>query len=482
MKTMKKIATFLLAVCLVVPCFTMVSYAANGKIQFTDPSTKTGEVFEVTCAVKSDTNATIGSVKVSVKYDTTMLEYVSGDTSSATAGVVSYEGTGTSGALRFVMKFKALKEGTTKLTVDSATTNLASGDTLSCTQGTSTITIAKGTEVSNTTTTTPSADAVTVTVGDVEYQLSSDFDTASIPEGFTTATVEYEGADRTFAKQEASGLYLAYLVDADGNGKFFIYDAEDASFAPFEKIDISTTTAIVLLDDATSIVLPEEYASVNLTVNGHEYPAWQHVEDSVNYVLYAMNLNGEVSLYQYDSVEGTYQRMKMPTVEEEVEVDDSKLGKVKTFINDNFTYVLLIAGLVLLFFLILIIVIAVKLHNRNLELDDLYDEYGIDMDEEETPKSKKEVDEEPEFLEYLGDDSEEYEEEVEEQDDDYDDGINLDELQYDEQDDFDMEFEKKLEQSYVEEEKSEKTEKTMKNDDSLFEDLDFDFDMIDLDD
>jgi len=83
-----------------------------------------------------------------------------------------------------------------------------------------------------------------------------------------------------------------------------------------------------------------------------------------------------------------------------------------------------------------------------LELDDLYDEYGIDMDEEETPKSKKEVDEEPEFLEYLGDDSEEYEEEVEEQDDDYDDGINLDELQYDEQDDFDMEFEKKLEQSY----------------------------------
>ena len=47
MKMMKKLATLLLAICLVVPCFSMVSFAANGAIQFTDPSTKVGESLEV---------------------------------------------------------------------------------------------------------------------------------------------------------------------------------------------------------------------------------------------------------------------------------------------------------------------------------------------------------------------------------------------------------------------------------------------------
>jgi hypothetical protein len=36
MKVMRKIATLLLAICLVVPCFSMVSHAAN-RIMFEDP-------------------------------------------------------------------------------------------------------------------------------------------------------------------------------------------------------------------------------------------------------------------------------------------------------------------------------------------------------------------------------------------------------------------------------------------------------------
>ena len=44
--------------------------------------------------------------------------------------------------------------------------------------------------------------------------------------------------------------------------------------------------------------------------------------------------------------------------------------------------------------IIVLIVIGVKLYHRNLELDDLYDEYGIDLDDDddeipETPRSQK---------------------------------------------------------------------------------------------
>ena len=75
--------------------------------------------------------------------------------------------------------------------------------------------------------------------------------------------------------------------------------------------------------------------------------------------------------------------------------------------------------------IILLIVLAVKLRHRNLELDDLYDEYGIDLEEEpEKVKQsqiavKKEVAAEPEdeYLDYYEDDEyEEYEEDEYEED------------------------------------------------------------------
>ena len=50
---------------------------------------------------------------------------------------------------------------------------------------------------------------------------------------------------------------------------------------------------------------------------------------------------------------------------------------------------MIIAAVVFLILLIVLIVTAVKLRHRDLELDDLYDEYGIDLDEEEASKSSK---------------------------------------------------------------------------------------------
>ncbi len=44
MNVAKKISSVLLALCLMVPCFSMVAYAADGKISFSDPETKVGEM------------------------------------------------------------------------------------------------------------------------------------------------------------------------------------------------------------------------------------------------------------------------------------------------------------------------------------------------------------------------------------------------------------------------------------------------------
>ena len=75
MKMMKKLATLLLAICLVVPCFSMVSFAADGKIMFTDPSTAVGETLELKGVVTSSTD--IEDRTVEMTYDTTMLISIS---------------------------------------------------------------------------------------------------------------------------------------------------------------------------------------------------------------------------------------------------------------------------------------------------------------------------------------------------------------------------------------------------------------------
>ena len=81
-------------------------------------------------------------------------------------------------------------------------------------------------------------------------------------------------------------------------------------------------------------------------------------------------------------MDGTYQRYTPESTKKSVNDDDKKSGllnKLRTHLDK----VILVAWGIFLVMLIAIIVLAVKLRHRNLELDDLYDEYGIDLEDEE---------------------------------------------------------------------------------------------------
>ena len=383
MKVMKKIATFILSVCLIVPCFGMLTYAADGQIVFSDPSTKGGETVEVTGVVRA--GAAIGDADLNLTYNTEYLKFKSGDnvTESGSGQLVySGKGTGSETELRFNMQFDVLKEGTAKIEVSSYKAWLYSDETLNCTEGSSAVTIAAGDGTTPTDTTEGSTTDVKVTVNGTEYTLSESFSEAEIPLGFAEATMEYEGAQRKVVKQQTADVYLAYLVDADNNGKFFLYDNDTSTFVPFEQINISDTAAIMLLSERGDIKLPKEYQETEITLNDQTFPAWRNAEESDYYILYAMNNQGEKSLYQYDSVDGTYQRFDAPTVETE-EKADSFLGKFISSIENYLNYVILGAAVLFVILIVILIVLAVKLHNRNAELDELYDEYGIDLEDDE---------------------------------------------------------------------------------------------------
>lgn len=485
MKILKKIATLLLAVSLLVPCFATLTYAADGSIQFTDPSAKVGEALEVTGAVKAADK--LGDVTVNMTYDTSMLKFKSGDNVTETsAGKLTYtvKDAGEEAA-RFKMNFDVLKEGTTKIEVEDYKAWLASDEKLDCQKGASTVTIEAG--EGNVPADEPAAtttSAVTVTVNGVDYTLSSAFAAADIPEGFAETTMEFNNEEVKVVQQESSGICLGYLINADGVGDFYLYDSEDATFSPFEQITISDATVITVLTNKTKLNLPKEYQKVTLTLNGEEFSAWQNSNRDGFYVLYAINNQGEKSLYQFDSAEGTYQRFEAPVVEKEKK-DTSLLGKLTTLLDKHLNYVILGTGLGLIFFVVLVVILGVKLHNRNEELDELYEEYDIDMEEEE-PTAQAKVEKkglfkkkEPEDDILL--DEEEPEDDFLDEEDDFDDDFEEEDDRFEDfDDDFDDDFEDDFDDDF--EEESAKPVKPARNKKPSTSFDDFDMDFIDLDD
>ncbi len=376
MKLMKKISAILLTLCLCIPCFSLVAHAADGKISFTDPETAVGEMVEVKCVLRSS-GGSMGDIEVQLAFDSEYLSFQSGDGVEAADGSLTYKGDGGSSEISFTAKFQALKEGQTQITVNSASVASGSGDSLTLTEGKSTVKIAEGdpSKIVQTETTSTGAGDKEVEVNGEKYTLTDAFADADIPAGYSKTTVSLDGEDRQMVANESGAVTLGYLKDAEGTGDFFLYNTENATFSPYEEVSISDTTSIIVLSDTSNVKLPKQYKEAKLTLNEKEFPVWQDSSKEDTYVIYAMNNNGETGYYQYDPSENTYQRVEISSDDE----DSSKkntgiLGKIQNFIEKHLA----------------LIVLGVKLHNRNAELDELYDEYGIDEEEDEPEEPVKE--------------------------------------------------------------------------------------------
>ncbi|MCB7305197.1 hypothetical protein NE683_13015 [Bariatricus massiliensis] len=410
MKIMKRIASMLLAICLIVPCFSMVTKAAEGVIFFTDLETKVGDTFDITGTVVSK-GGTLKDVSVQMSYDTSYMRFVSGDGVNADSeGKLTYTGTGSSDRLEFTMTFQALQEGSSRMTQEAATVTTTSGETLSCTNGYSDVTIGAGdpSKIVDTGNTSE------VTIDGQSYTLSEAFSDNEIPAGFTTGDITYEGTTYKGAVQANSDIALAYLIDSNQAGKFWVYNSTDGTFSPCDELLISDEYSIIVLNGRNEVKMPDKYEEVSMEINGTSYPVWTEPDRDGFYILYAVNNEGEKSLYLYDSLEHTYQRMETPkAVSSEKKTASNLWGKMSEVITNYLVWFVVGVVCLLLILVIFLIVFAVKLHHRNVELDDLYDEYGIDdeQDSQSLPKGTNRnharasyEDDEDDFDDYYEDD------------------------------------------------------------------------------
>lgn len=444
MKVMKKISTFLVCLCMMVCMVPAVAHAADGELRFSDPSTTVGATFEVTAKLSAD--YTIDSCEATLTYDTSYLKFVGGEGATDNGGTITLTGTADGDyELSWAIEFQALEEGGTKIQISDVSAVDTDGDPISVTRGNSAIEIGPG---------DPSLikddvpDGEQVDVNGTTYTIAGEISEIVIPHGFVASEMNYNGTTYPAVIQENGDTVAMYLKSSDSEGEFFIYDEETNSFLPFCQISISAERYIIILsDEEKTSELPEYLQQTTMTIDDKEFVAWQNVESVEYYVVYALNSDGNEGYYQYDTVDGTYQRYipEEVGVEEVEEESSAPVDQFLQLIEDNLLVCILGAALAILFLFLLLIIVAIKLRHRNIELDDLYEEYGIDEDEEddEPVKAKKEKKglfgkkSKDDFDEDDFEDENDFEDDYEEDDfeDDYEED-DFDEDDFDEDDDY----------------------------------------------
>ena len=399
MRKIKKLVVTFLAICLMCPGLSVITEAATAELRFADPSTTVGAEVEV--KTKLSSVSSLQSMEATLTYDKSELKFISGDNATAKDGTIKISWTGTGTTAEFNLKFQALKEGTSNIEVSSATGTATDGSTLEITQGSSAVTIGAGdpslikddTEDQSEDSKTTVADGPVVKVNGKKYVVGSEFSEELIPDGFKKGEMTFEGSKYTVITQEASGINAMYLTEkSSGDSDFFLYNSDDGSFSPFEEVEIAKDRYIIPLMNDGKLKLSSRYQKTTLTLNGKEFDTWQDTKDAEYYIVYALNSDGEKTTYRYDTTDGTYQKYSpesQGTTSGNKNNGKGLWGKILNFVEEFLDIVVIIAIALFLLVLLMFIVTAIKLRHRDLELDDLYDEYGIDMDEEEAVLKEK---------------------------------------------------------------------------------------------
>lgn len=207
-----------------------------------------------------------------------------------------------------------------------------------------------------------------IPIENTEYVIDEEFSDESIPTGFVREKVSYNGREYEALSHEKSGLKLIGLKNGDTESVFYIYDVETQEFYNFIQITIAEGKYIIPLP----LTENEQFKAnekIVLNLEDKDFEAWQIDEDYS--VLLMMNAEGEEVLYQYDKVDGTFQRYAGPVKQEAEPVVEETEEKtyleefLENFLEKYALYVICgLAALSLVLAIALIYFIATRKHRH----------------------------------------------------------------------------------------------------------------------
>lgn len=290
-----------------------------------------------------------------------------------------------------------------------------------------------------------SDEKVTVKVAKKEMTISSAFKESDIPEGFVKTKAEYDGKEFVAIKGEKKNIVAFWLKPVAGDtedalaeteeatdaaeeseteGAFYIYNEEAGNFYKMSNIYVkSRMYTIVNVSEPDSFL--DDYETSNIDMVGENVKAW--VLDAANslYLVYAMNWDGNTSLYCYDDIEKCFQRYiidsaaatQVEAANEAINtLQDKNNELIKKYNESNGTKWKIIAVLLILIVILFFVVLnlALSLESRKIT--------GGEKISDENKKKRKERKNEDTYLS----EQEEYSEEedelfklVEDDDDDF---------------------------------------------------------------
>lgn len=335
-RNIKRTGVRLLAAAVLAAAICFQSFAATARIAFSDPSTQVGQEFSVTMKFTSTSGDMLGDTDVMLSYDATALEFISGsgNVSGGTGAIRVKSAPAGATEAATELRFKALKAGTTKITISSWEGYDNNGQALNVErEGTSTITI-KGLETSSNDATlkslqispgtltpafTPGQETYTVNVGLDTVKL-----TVSAEANNDKAVVAVEGGDDL---QEGENTVVCKVTAEDGTtvksytltvnkvegGESASDPAAVGTTAPepevLAELDVTAKKIrVIALPDGVEV--PAGFKSSTIAIGDVKVPGWTwEADETPQYcVLYGMNEDGEQDFYRFDLKERTVQR------------------------------------------------------------------------------------------------------------------------------------------------------------------------------
>ena len=383
-KFMKKLCALMIALGMMTAFVPFTAYAAEGKVQFSDPTCEAGQKIDINLRVITEGN-NLGAYEVKVKYDPKMMRFEEGSNATASNGIitVTYDGGNVPDTLH-ILTFTALKNGDTNLTVDSYDAKIESGEELTFTTGSSAIKIEGGTPIE-----TDDEDTVTEdTVSDLEveykdqvFYIVSDFSDEEVPEGFEKSESEYNGQLVSVIVNEISGQQIYLGINENGDRVYLFDDTTSGTLRLAERIPVNKNLSIFIMDYPEDDKMPENIKPTTMTLNDKKFAIWNNIDNQDFYYVYAFSSEGTKGYYVYDSAEQTYQRANVADFIVKEEAVEEKSSIMNT-LEENVLLILIAAAALIVIFIIIIIVLAVKLNKRGKQLNSAGYADDVDFDDE----------------------------------------------------------------------------------------------------
>lgn len=310
---MKKIKLLLVGVILSLVMPNVVN-AASGTIGISSSSTVVvGNTVTVTVTLSSST--ALGAWEFDINYDSSYLQLTSSNAENNGTYFVGYVTGANTKSKTYTLKFRALKSGTTNITVGSYDVYAWDESSMSISRSNKKLTLMTQEELEASYSKDNNLKSLSVTVGEESYAIDPEFNAdvleynVTVPTGTTMVNVNATKNDSTAIVdgdgeiEVTEGLNTIPIVVTAQNGDektyTLIVNVEDQN--PINVVIDGKNYTVV--KSATLLSAPSAFSETTVQIDGFDIPAF--VNDAIGYTLVGLkDEDGNVALYRY--LDGEY--------------------------------------------------------------------------------------------------------------------------------------------------------------------------------